>query len=128
MKEDRHPSYIHEIEDVSGNIQKKYEFAKEIPGSLFYSIVFPPNFCYTTSSNIISVLPSKPEIIINDGILDPKSGPLSGKCIGAKNGSIIHDLWKQSPELALYIISDIQQITDRWFPIHGFSIGIQDCF
>jgi len=101
------------------------KFTDSIPGSLFVSILFPPNFCYT---KMTETHPSKPEVIIEDGMLTPKSGPLCVKSIGGKNGSIIHFLWKISPEVALYFISELQQLTDRWLPTHGFSMGIRDCF
>jgi DNA-directed RNA polymerase beta' subunit len=101
------------------------QFTDNIPGSLFVSILFPPNFCYSRTTE---THPSKPDVIVEDGILTPKSGPLCVKSIGGKNGSIVHFLWKISPEVALYFISDLQQITDRWLPTHGFSMGIRDCF
>ena len=101
------------------------QFTDNIPGSLFVSILFPPNFCYTRTTE---THPIKPDVIVEDGILTPKSGPLCVKSIGGKNGSIVHYLWKISPEVALYFISDLQQITDRWLPTHGFSMGIRDCF
>lgn len=101
------------------------QFTESISGALFVSILFPPNFCYTRTTE---THPSKPDVIIEDGILTPKSGPLCVKSIGGKNGSIIHFLWKISPEVALYFISELQQLTDRWLPTHGFSMGIRDCF
>lgn len=101
------------------------QFTESIPGALFVSILFPPNFCYTRTTE---THPLKPDVIIEDGILTPKSGPLCVKSIGGKNGSIIHFLWKISPEVALYFISELQQLTDRWLPTHGFSMGIRDCF
>ncbi len=101
------------------------KFAEYISGSLFMSILFPPNFCYTKKTDFS---PEKPNVDIEDGIILPHSAPLCVKTVGGKNGSILHDLWKRSQELALYFMSDIQQITDRWLPTHGFSLGIQDCF
>jgi DNA-directed RNA polymerase beta' subunit len=100
-------------------------FTEFIPGLLFMSILFPANFCY---SKKVDFSPEKPSVIIEDGILLPTSAPLCSKTVGGKAQSTLHDLWKRSQELALYFLSDIQQITDRWLPTHGFSIGIQDCF
>lgn len=108
-------------------IKKNGTFAKEIPGSLFFSILFPSNFCYTrTTEN--NTNPLYHEVQIEDGIILPDSGPLCKKTVGAKNGSIVHVLWKRSPECALKFLSDLQQCTDRWLPNHGFSLGIADCF
>lgn len=103
------------------------DFIEEIPGSLFISIIFPKYFCYTKNSDPVLVS-SKPKVLIEDGILLPNSGPLCVKTIGGKNNSIIHDLWKISPEIALKFISDTQQIIDRWLPTHGFTMGLRDCF
>ena len=97
----------------------------EIPGSLFISVLFPHNFCYTKNTETD---PLKPEVLIEDGIVLPESGPFCVKSVGAKTGSVVHELWKNSQELALHFISDLQQITDRWLPTHGFSMGIHDCF
>jgi DNA-directed RNA polymerase beta' subunit len=104
---------------------ENYNFADEIPGPLFLSILFPHNFCYTKTTETD---PLKPDVLIEDGIILPESGPFCVKTVGAKTGSIVHELWKNSQELALHFISDLQQITDRWLPTHGFSMGIHDCF
>lgn len=112
---------------LSQPVFERLKFADEIPGSLFMSILFPPNFCYTRYIDPAAV-ESKPSVEIEEGIILRNSGPLCVKTVGGKNGSIVHDLWEQSPELALYFLSELQQITDRWLPTHGFSIGIRDCF
>ena len=119
---DFYPDYI-TLENI--NNFTEYKFTKEIPGSLFLSILFPSDFCYKKLTNI---LPNKPKVRIEDGIITPTSGPLCRKSIGGKNGSIIHDIWKRSQEMCLCLLSDLQQITDRWLPTHGFSIGPRDCF
>jgi DNA-directed RNA polymerase beta' subunit len=98
---------------------------KKIPGKLMASILFPPNLNYKkyTETN-----PNFPMVEIENGILLPNSGPLCKKVIGAKANSLIHILWLEySPDETLRFISDCQQITDRWFPNHGFSMGIWDC-
>ena len=102
-----------------------YFCTDEIPGMLFLSILFPCNFCYTKTTDTD---PLRPNVEIEDGIMLPSSGPLCTKSVGAKNGSIIHVLWKESQELALYFISELQQLTDRWGPEYGFTFGIRDCF
>jgi DNA-directed RNA polymerase beta' subunit/intein/homing endonuclease len=94
---------------------------KEIPGKLFFSILFPADFCYTNSFD------EDNKTVVKDGVLTPNSAPISNKTIGAKGNSIIHILWKEySPEAALYFLSETQQLIDRWLPSHGFSMGISD--
>jgi len=102
------------------------KFAPKIPGSLFLSVLFLPNFCYERTIDP-PIVASKPKVIIEDGVILPSSGPLEARTVGGKNGSVVHDLWKCSPELSLYFISDLQQLTDRWLPTHGFTIGPRDC-
>jgi DNA-directed RNA polymerase beta' subunit/intein/homing endonuclease len=93
----------------------------EIPGKLFFSILFPPNFCYSNSFD------DDKKTVIKDGVLTPTSAPISNKTIGAKSNSVVHILWKEySPEAALYFLSETQQLVDRWLPSHGFSMGISD--
>ncbi len=100
------------------------EFADFIPGKLFISIVFPRWFCYKRKTD---TLPEYPIVRIKNGIVRPQSGPLCRKIVGGKMGSTIHMAYKVSPELALSLISDLQQITDRWLPRYGFSVGLSDC-
>lgn len=100
------------------------DFSEEIPGNIFISIIFPHNLCYERRTDVNKIYPT---VLIEDGILLPNSGPLCKKSVGASNSSIIHWIWKESVEYALYILSEIQQITDRWLPTHGFTMGISDC-
>jgi DNA-directed RNA polymerase beta' subunit/intein/homing endonuclease len=107
----------------------EYNFTESIPGALFLSVIFPPNFRYTKKFRAEEIIvPSKPSVEIKDGIILPISAPLCGKTVGGKNNSIVHYMWKKSPEMALFFISDLQQLTDYWMPTHGFTIGIRDCF
>jgi DNA-directed RNA polymerase beta' subunit len=122
----------HRIDDLMIRAQKVYPqyitngtFTEYIPGALFMSILFSSNFCY---NKVTEIHVQRPEVIIEDGIIMPNSSPLCVKSVGGKGASIIHVLWKISPEIALYFISDLQQITDRWLVTHGFTIGIRDCF
>lgn len=100
---------------------EKYKFNKKIPGKLFISILFPNYFEYSKNVD------DEGKVIIKLGILVRESRALSKKTIGAKGNSIIHVLWKISPNLAMTFLSNIQQLTDRWLPSHGFSMGIGDC-
>jgi DNA-directed RNA polymerase beta' subunit len=98
---------------------------KKIPGKIFASILFPPNLNYKRKTD---TNPKYPVVEIKDGIILPSSGPLCKKVIGAKANSIVHLLFiEYSPDETLRFLSDCQQITDRWFPNHGFSMGIVDC-
>ena len=102
----------------------EYEFDNYIPGQLFASILFPEDLCYSRKTNTDE---RKPEVFVEDGIIIPKSGPLCKQIVGGKKDSIVHLLWKRSPELCLRFLSDAQQLTDRWLPTEGFSFGIRDC-
>ena len=116
-----YPDYLTLSED--GNSAKIT--AEEIPGKLFLSILFPANFCYSRYSDT-NVFLDKVKIV--DGVILPDSAPICKKIIGSKRNSVIHVLWKDySPEVALVFLSETQQLTDRWLPTHGFSMGISDC-
>jgi len=105
----------------------RYHFAERIPGSLFISIVFPSNLCYSRKTDVHSD-ERRSKVVIEDGVLLPSSGPICKKTIGSTSGSIVHVLYKRSPEKALKFLSEIQQLTDRWLPTHGFTMGPADCF
>ena len=97
---------------------------QEMPGKLFYSFVFPENFSYKreTGTN-----PKFPIVEIEKGILLPNSGPLDKKVLGNHVNSIVHLLWLEYlPTIASKFITEVQNLTDIWFPSHGFSIGISD--
>jgi len=105
----------------------KYSFNDNIPGCLFLSVIFPPTFCYTRTTNVHDD-PKLSAIKIENGVILPNCGPICKKSIGSSNGSIVHELWKIDPEYSLKFLSEIQQLTDRWLPTHGFSMGISDCY
>jgi len=98
--------------------------SREIPGKLASSILLPTNFTYKKKLDTCLLAPI---VSIKDGVIEPISGPLCVKAIGAKQCSILHLLWKDySPEIALRFISEVQQMSNRWLPINGFSVGISD--
>lgn len=98
---------------------------EEIPGKLFLSILFPENLHYTRKTN---TNPQKPVVKIEYGIITPDSGPLCAQVIGIKGGSICHVLWVEyGCQVAEKFLSSTQFLTDKWFPSHGFSMGISDC-
>jgi len=100
--------------------------AEEIPGKLFASVVLPRNFGFKAQTDICKLAPV---VEVVKGVIKADSGPLCSKAIGAKQSNILHYLWKDySPEVAMWFISEVQQITNRWLPIHGFSVGISDYF
>lgn len=97
----------------------------EISGKLLFSILFPSNFSYEKKTDIDENFPI---VMIEKGIMKPQSGPICKKTIGAVGNSIIHMLCKEySNSLASDFISNVQFLTNRWFPTHGFSVGISDC-
>lgn len=96
-----------------------------IPGKLMLSILFPPDLNYLKRTN---TNPAFPDVKITEGIIEPDSGPLCKKIIGASANSVVHILWKEfSPRTCLRFLSDTQQVVYRWLCHHGFTISISDC-
>lgn len=109
-------------EDKNGNF---IFLDKPIPGKIFYSTLFKPDFSYKLESK---TLKSNPIVIIENGIITKESGPLCKKIVGSKSNSIIHVLYNEySPKTASDFLSFSQFIINRWLPIVGFSVGINDC-
>lgn len=114
-----YPDYIKVTDDYCELLKD------EIPGKLFYSILFPRNLNYKKKTD---VHPHHPIVEIENGIILPTSGPVCSKIVGSKQGSIVHILWKEySPDIAVDFLSECQQITNRWLPHYGFSFGLSDC-
>jgi len=102
-----------------------YSKSSKIPGKVFFSAIFPSSFVYKRRTDFSDEMKF---VEIYEGIILPNSAPLCKKTIGAKQRSIIHDIWKEySSETCARVISRIQRMTDNWLHIHGFSIGISDC-
>ena len=96
----------------------------EIPGKILASIVFPEDLFYTRSSKINENLPF---VKIENGIVLPDSAPLTSESLGPKNNSIIHVLWiDYSPSICEQFLTNVEQLSYRFLPIHGFSCGISD--
>lgn len=120
-----YPEFIRsKIDPIDASIT--LEFTEEIPGSLFVSILFPSNLCYSRTIELENG--TSQDVKIEDGVLLKDSVHLCAKSVGGKNNSVVHILWKRNPWLALKFMSNLQQITDRWLPTYGFSMGIADCF
>lgn len=98
---------------------------KQIPGKLFLSIVFLPDFEYRKKTNAHS---KNVEVLIEDGIILPNSGPIDSSVIGIKSGSVVHILANEyDTQKAADFVTDVHFLIDYWFPTYGFSIGISDC-
>lgn len=118
-----------DIHDFFGRVQRFYgvDYSKRdsVPGKVFMSAIFPPDFVYKRRTDFAK---GREMVKIYEGIILPTSAPLCKKTIGAKQRSIVHDLWKEySPSMCAKVISRIQQMIDNWLHTHGFSIGISDC-
>jgi DNA-directed RNA polymerase beta' subunit len=98
---------------------------EEIPGKLMLSILFPPDLNYLKRTGTNQEFPN---VKITEGIIEPDSGPLCKKIIGASPNSVVHILWKEfSPRTCLRFLSDTQQVIYYWLCHHGFTISISDC-
>ena len=117
-----YPDYINKSSKIKPCVFNDY-----IPGALFVSALFPPNFCYEKTTGVHDD-PKRSKVVIINGVLQPFSAPLCKKTVGSSGRSIVHDLWKLNSEYALKFLSELQQLTDRWLPTHGFTMGISDCF
>ena len=97
----------------------------EINGKILLSAALPRDLNYEKRTEVNK---DYPVFKVKNGIILPKSGPLCEKTIGASTNSIIHKVWLQySPETARKIIASMSKLVYRWFPTHGFSMGISDC-
>lgn len=109
--------YSYYIQESSG----LYVLEKKIPGKLLVSFLFPPGFCYSKKI-------SDSKVEIQNGILLPDSARLCKQSVGARNGSIIHYLWKlEGSSVALCVLTRLQKLGDLWLQHYGFSVGISDC-
>lgn len=112
-----YPSYF---KHKDGNLT----FSNSIPGRLFVSILFPPDFCFRYKNNINSKFPI---VKIKDGIMLPDSGPLERKSLRGGN-SVIHNICiEYNTEICQDFISDFELLMNHWFHHEGFSISIADC-
>ena len=101
-----------------------YVKTKEIPGSLFLSILFPPKFFFTKKTETNKEFPV---VKIENGIIARDSGPLCKKSIGAVANSVVHFLWKTvCPERSRRFLTEVKTLTDNWLYSHGLSVGISD--
>lgn len=97
----------------------------EIPGKLMLSILFPPDLNYLKRTDTNQEFPN---VKITEGIIEPDSGPLCKKIIGASANSVVHILWKEfSPRTCLRFLSDTQQVIYYWLCHHGFTVSVSDC-
>jgi len=97
--------------------------ASKIPGKLLVSIVFPRNFTWSRKTGVNDRFP---DVIIKNGIIMPKSGPICKKTIGGISGSAIHALWRITPNTALDVISELQFMACYMIERLGFSMGVSD--
>lgn len=89
---------------------------KQIPGKIVFSALLPRSFKYTNG------------VLIEDGIMLPKSKPIDKSTIGNKSGAI-HDYicLEYSPEDCIKFLSETQFIINHWLSVRGFSVSIDDC-
>ena len=98
----------------------KLNSRRKINGKVLLSVLFPPDFNYEKEEDGKFVK-------IITGIIQPDSAPFTRKIIGSRQNSVIHMLWiEYGPSLCLNFITNLQFLTDKWFPSHGFSVGISD--
>lgn len=97
----------------------------EIPGTLFLSILFPPDLKY---EKVTDENPKYPMVKIEEGVILPGSGPICKKVVGARAGSYLHEVAIRCPDMAIEFLTECQFLVDHWLYTHGFSIGVSDLF
>jgi DNA-directed RNA polymerase II subunit RPB1 len=84
-------------------------------GRAIFSALFPADFTYR-----------KGDVIIKDGILI--KGTISKDTIGGTSNSIIQAIWKEYGKYrASDFITDVQFLTNEWYVLQGFSVGLDNC-
>jgi DNA-directed RNA polymerase beta' subunit len=109
---------------VKRSAEGKLTVSEEVPGKLVYSVIFPRWYTVKKTTGINTRYPM---VIVNQGILDPLSGPLCKKSIGGQAGSFVHAMYRDHPATAAKFLSEIQHITSVLALRIGFSLGLSDC-
>lgn len=125
IDEDRYKNFIKRAGEMYPEcIQRGKFIVNRIGGKLAYSILFPHDFYFIKKTETNPVFDA---VIIENGIMVSKSGPLCKNSVNG-GGSIIHRLWKEySPKRSLEFVSESQTFLNYWLPTAGFSMGISDC-
>lgn len=97
------------------------EFVWKIPGRILFSLLLPDDFNYENYG-----------IKIIDGLL--VSGTVTGKAVGPKHNSIVHELYLQYDDpdnrgwTAKRFIDNGNRLNNRFIEMHGITISAKDCF
>jgi len=118
-------AFIRAEKHYSEYVRDGFIAGESIPGKLFLSVLFPPDFDYTKDTGTNTVYPV---VRIESGVILPTSGPLCKKVIGTSGQSVSHILWKEyGSDAALKFHGEAEFLIYNWLPTHGFSMGIADC-
>lgn len=90
---------------------------KEYLGTELFSNLIPKNI-YVNTKNVV----------VNNGIIDPKKGILNKKMLGAKQqNSLVHLIWDEyGPDEVQQFLNDTQRLTNNFNLLNGFSVGMGD--
>jgi DNA-directed RNA polymerase beta' subunit len=92
-------------------------------GKGLLSLLFPEDFIYEKKNN---AHPDEPVVKIFRGVL--YEGVFDKSILGSSHNSLIQVIHKEyGVDTAAEFISNIQFITNNWFLIRGFSVGLEDC-
>ena len=84
-------------------------------GLQLFSILFPPNFQFTSKV-----------VIIRQG--EALTGPFSKKQLGRTDGNVIHQFYLHyGSDRTVEFFNNCQRLVNYWLTTHGFSTGIGDC-
>ena len=92
-------------------------------GKGLVSLLFPDDFIYEKNNG---AHPDEPVVRVYNGVL--YEGALDKSILGASHNSLIQVIHKEyGVDKAAEFISNIQFITNHWFLVRGFSVGLEDC-
>ena len=92
-------------------------------GKSIFSFCLPMDFNYVSKNNAD---PDEPTVRIYRGVL--YEGVINKMDIGGTHNSIIQCLYKEyTKDLTSTFIDNVQFLTNAWFDIYSFTVGIKDC-
>lgn len=117
------PEIIDRIRHISVILKEKGKRDYPYTGKSVFSFCLPLDFNYESKNNADS---SEPIVRIYRGVL--YEGVINKTDVGGSHNSIIQCLYKEyGKDVTSTFIDNVQFLTNKWFDIFGFTVGIKDC-
>ena len=111
------------IKHISKMLKLKGKSEFPFTGKSIFSFCLPMDFNYVSKNNAD---PDEPTVRIYRGVL--YEGVINKMDIGGTHNSIIQCLYKEyTKDLTSTFIDNVQFLTNAWFDIYSFTVGIKDC-